>query len=141
MFGSMLTAEQYRELLARQDGGETLDLSGVVRPGIAGWHAPSGKLLILQGSGRFAKSAGALVHDLFVPMPDVAACSAVVGPDKLRVVRSNIAGELVRDINLLSSRGPSGANPYFVGAMTDGRSYARVRAHASILEAPMVKKT
>lgn len=120
--------QHYQALLARQDMGEKLDLSAVVRPGIARSNAAN--LKVMQGSGRFEKLRAGDSADLFVPETDPL-------PEGAVVVEKGIPGSLVQTINTLSSRGQAGANPEFVAMYTGDRSFVRVLAPRQLVRAPM----
>ena len=93
----LLSADQYRDLVARQSAGEGLDLSEIARPGIAR-RTPDGGLGIAQGAGRWENTRPGDWLDVFVdartPLPDGAV-----------VLERGIDPEVVRQANLLSSRG------------------------------------
>jgi len=117
----------YEALLQRQQAGEILDLSGVIRPGIA--VAQGERLIVLQGAGRFEQLRRDQYMDLFVPEGEPL-------PAGVLALERGVAGELVCKANLLSSRGQSGANPELVDAITQGGLFVRVLAPRARVEAP-----
>lgn len=125
----LATLEEYRALVARQAAGEQLDLKQITRPGIA--RIIDGRVMIQQGSGRWENTRPNEWLDVFVdaraPLPEGAV-----------VIQRGVSPELVRQANLLSSRGQSGSNPMIVNAATSGiPEFVRIRVRARDAQAPM----
>jgi hypothetical protein len=66
-----------------------------------------GKVLVLQGSGRWEKTSGDGYVDVFVPESAVLPANAIT-------LERGVGKEQVRTVNLLSSRGNAGTNPEFM---------------------------
>ncbi|MFA6029120.1 MAG: hypothetical protein WC969_04615 [Elusimicrobiota bacterium] len=120
----------YAGLLARQNAGETLDLSAVPRPGLA--SCDGGRFMLTQGSGRYEKLHAGEHMELFVPEDQPLPSGSVV-------LERGVPGELAAAANLLSSRGKTGSNPVLVGIFTDGKTFVRVRAGREDIDAPLSK--
>ncbi|MFC1679161.1 hypothetical protein ACFL2T_02995, partial [Elusimicrobiota bacterium] len=125
---TLAPASKYLSLLRRQRGGEVLDLSNVVRPGLA--RSKGETIDIMQGSGRFEKLKAGDWMDVFVPEDDPL-------PRGAHVIQTGLSGKFVGIVNRLSSRGASGNNGILFKFMTEGRSFVRVLAPRDIIEAPM----
>ncbi len=97
--------EEYAELLRKQTQNETVNLSQVARPGLA--NVRDGRVLVLQGSGRWEKTSGDGYVDVFVPESAVLPANAIT-------LEKGVSKEQVRTVNLLSSRGNAGTNPEFM---------------------------
>lgn len=110
---SLATPGQYASLLERQAGGELLDFSGIARPGIAR-VVDDGEVMILQGAGRWDGTRPDGWMDLFVPASDL---SRIPEGVPVRVLETGVSPELVRDINLLSSRGRESSNPHLLAGL------------------------
>lgn len=126
----LLTEAEYRSMVARQVAGETIDLTDVARPGIA--KVVDGEVLVTQGAGRWEKARPDEYVDLFVD-------SRATLPPELEavVLETGVRADLVRDANLLSSRGKEGMNPTIVEAsLGDAPSFTRVRIPARNVDAP-----
>ena len=124
------SANEYKDLVDRQSAGQDVDLSGLARPGIA--KSMGDELIVLQGAGRYEKTRPGEYLDLFVP-------SKTKIPEKLgaEVLQENIPGDLVKNANLLSSRGVQGANPVVVNNAVKGEgTWKRVRIPARHVDAP-----
>lgn len=124
----LATLDEYRALVGRQTAGEVLDLKQIARPGIA--RIFEGRVAIQQGAGRWENTRPNEWLDLFVdaraPLPEGAV-----------VVQRGISPELVRQANLLSSRGQSGSNPVFLDAvMGDIPEFVRIRVKGRDALAP-----
>jgi hypothetical protein len=125
----LATVDEYRALVARQAAGEQLDLKQIARPGIA--RVIDGRVLIQQGSGRWENTRPNEWLDLFVD-------ARAALPEGAVVLQRGISPELVRQANLLSSRGQSGSNPPIVNAATAGiPEFVRIRVRARDAQAPM----
>lgn len=100
----LASAEEYQALVARQSAGQPVDLGDVARPGIA--RVTDEGIQVAQGAGRWEQARPDDWLDVFVPgnakLPE--------GID-IVVLETNVPVEVVRQANLLSSRGRSGSNP------------------------------
>lgn len=121
------SADEYAELLKRQTDGEILDLTELPRPGIAG--VVDGQVGVVQGAGRFEKLKAGESADVFIP-------EGTKLPPGVTVVERGISGDTAFTINMLSSRGPSGANPTLLGPITRGKTYMRVTVPRRLIRAP-----
>jgi len=130
-YRELSSADEYAELVVRQENGEILDFTEVARPGIAG-VTPDGEILIFQGAGRWERARPGEYIDVFIDS------RASLPPESgAVVVETGISPELVRDANLLSSRGVTGANPTIVnGAIGEAESFQRVRIPVENVDAP-----
>jgi hypothetical protein len=126
----LATLEEYQALVARQAAGERLDLGQIARPGIVR-VLDDGKVMVLQGAGRWEKTRPDEVLDVFVdaraPLPEGAV-----------VIERGISPELVRQANLISSRGQTGANPGYLDspAIRDVPEFTRIQIRARDVDAP-----
>ena len=127
---SLLSASEYDELLARQNGGEILDLTEVPRPGIA--NVSGGRVGIGQGAGRYEKLRAGESADLFIPEGQAL-------PPGVTVLERGVSGQTVYNINMLSSRGAAGSNPVLLKALTDGKTFVRVKVPRELAVAPTSK--
>ena len=125
----LATLDEYRTLVQRQAAGEVLDLGQVARPGIA--KIMDGRVMIQQGAGRWENTRPDEWLDLFVdaraPLPEGAV-----------VIQRGVSPELVRQSNLLSSRGQRGSNPPIIEAVTrDIPEFVRIRVKGRDADALM----
>ena len=123
------SAQVYAALLVRQQAGEILDLGAVVRPGIA-TIAGNGDLFLLQGSGRFEKLRGGERADLFV-------AEGAVLPKGAEIVQRGVPRSLVRDANLLSTRGRAGSHEELIEQIIAEPTYDRVLAPRETVRAQL----
>jgi hypothetical protein len=131
LIAAPLAGPDYEGLLARQDAGEILDLSKIQRPGLA--FVNDDRLSIAQGSGRFGKLKEGELMELFVPAED-----ADLLPKGVKILEKDVPARRVRTINLLSSRGKTGANPNLVEVLApEGSSFLRVSAPREKLDVPL----
>jgi hypothetical protein len=120
-------------MLARQAGGETLDVSRMVRPGIVGHGAVGASpWSVIQGAGRYEKVAPASYFDAFIDE------AAPLPPGAIRL-EHHVPADVVYAANVLSSRGAAGANPELVQFVTEGRTFQRVLFPARSLTASTSK--
>ena len=131
-FGALQSAAEYANMVIQQATHGRVSLNGVARPGIAGWNEHSGKLEIQQGTARFEKARPQDFIDLFV-------ARGTELPQGAQVVQKNVAGEMVRDINTLSSRGQDGADAAACEALTRGVVFDRVWVRRQDVKAPASK--
>jgi hypothetical protein len=127
------TEARLRNMFERQQGGMAVVLDDVLRPAIG--KPIEGRIGIVQGSGRYEAAAetGARVLDVFIP-------SNAPRPQGTQIVRRGVPAWIVRMLNLLSSRGPSGANPIIVDAAMNGvAGWDHVRVPMSDIVAPMAR--
>lgn len=117
--------DDYTDLVARQNAGETLDLSGIARPGIV-TSVMEGKLGLGQGAGRWDNTRPDGWLDVFVR-----AETKIPDGIELRVLETGVSAEVVRTTNLLSSRGAAGTNPTLINAIVpEGSRWTRVQVRA-----------
>ncbi len=120
------------DMMARQRAGEVVCLDGVLRPAI-GKPLADGRIGVAQGSGRYEQAAEWGMLDMFIP-------SNAPRPPGTQIVTRGVPATTVRDLNLLSSRGPAGTNPTIVNAIMQGvTSWDHVRVAVSQLYAPMAR--
>jgi len=123
-----------RDMMKRQQAGEIVELTTVLRPAIGKVNPANGRITILQGSGRWANTPDGAFLDVFVP-------SNTPRPRGTRIVRRGVPPDTVRDLNLLSSRGPAGTNPRIVNAaMNDVAAWDHVQVPKTELDAPMAER-
>jgi len=120
-------AKDYRMYLERQNAGKADDLSQIARPGIA--KVVNGEVMVVQGAGRWEKTAGTDYLDVFIP-------EDVPLPQGAVTLERGVSQEQVRTINLISSRGAKGSNPEVVEAITSAERYNRVLVPKSGVSAP-----
>ena len=99
------SSTEYKALLKRQETGEILNLEQVARPGLA--SVKDGKITVVQGSGRWGRTAGDDYIDVFVP-------ESATLPSNAVVLEKGVTKEQVKTVNLLSKRGNAGTNPDFL---------------------------
>jgi len=125
----LATLDEYRALVSRQAAGEQLDLKQIARPGIA--RVIDGRVMIQQGAGRWENTRPNDWLDLFVD-------ARAALPEGAVVLQRGVSPDLVRQANLLSSRGQRGSNPPVVdAAIGDVPEFVRVRVRARDAQAPM----
>lgn len=125
----LATLQEYQALVARQAAGERLDLGQIARPGIA--RVVNGRVMVQQGSGRWENTRPDEWLDVFID-------ARATLPEGAVVIQRGVSPELVRQANLLSSRGQAGSNPSIVNAATsDIPAFVRVRVRARDADAPM----
>jgi hypothetical protein len=128
-----LTLEEYKSLLARQQAGEILDLSKIPRPAIGNLNPETGRIAVLQGTGRYASLPADGILDIFVP-------KGTPLPSGAQLVKSGLSSEIVETANLLSSRGAAGSNTAFVKAAARlADSFDLIRVPKSLVEAPLMR--
>ena len=128
-----LTLEEYKALLARQQAGEMLDLSKIPRPAIGNVNPETGRIAVLQGTGRYANLPADGALDIFVP-------KGTPLPNGAQLVQSGVSSEVVETANLLSSRGAAGSNPVFVKAAAKlADTFDHIRVPKSLLDAPLMR--
>lgn len=133
----LASAEEYQRLVARQNAGETIDLGDVARPGVA--RVTDDGILVAQGAGRWEQARPDDWLDVFVP-----GNAKLPEGIEVQILETNVPVEVVRQANLLSSRGRSGSNPSGVEiAMRQGGPqgaeiplWTRVRVRARHTDAP-----
>jgi hypothetical protein len=124
----LATLDEYRQLVARQAAGEPLDLKQIARPGIA--RVIDGRVMIQQGAGRWENTRPDDWLDLFVD-------ARAALPEGAVVLQRGVSPDLVRQANLLSSRGLRGSNPPIIEAVTAGiPEFVRIRVRARDAQAP-----
>jgi len=128
-FPPLRSAGDYAALVTRQTAEGSVDLTGLARPGIARFDSKSGTYAVVQGAGRAEKARPDELLDLFVergsPLPAGAVRAEV-----------DVAGSLVADANILSSRGAAGASPELVQFVTDGKVFDRVFVPRRAVDVP-----
>ena len=131
-FPSLATGADYARLVVQQAEQGSISLADIARPGIAVFDPEKDKWVVLQGAGRLEKARPNDWLDLFVE-------SGTPVPKDTTYAERAVAAELVRNANLLSSRGVHGTNPELVGILTEGKVFDRVFIPRHDAEAPTSK--
>lgn len=131
-FPALATETDYARLVVQQTEQGAISLADIARPGIAVFDAENDKWTVLQGAGRLEKARPNDWLDLFVE-------SGTPIPKGTIYAERGVAADLVRDANLLSSRGVNGTNPELVGVLTQGKVFDRVFVPRHDAEAPTSK--
>jgi hypothetical protein len=129
----ILTLEEYKSLLARQQAGEILDGSKIPRPAIGAMNPETGRIAVLQGTRRYAQLPADGLFDIFVP-------KGTPLPSGAQLVKSGVSSEIVEIANLLSSRGAAGSNPVFVKAAARlADCFDLIRVPKILVDAPLMR--